>query len=370
MAASPTVHPRVCGERARSAVRVSASTGSSPRVRGTADRSGLHGRDDRFIPACAGNGSGTQAELGCAPVHPRVCGERGSCRPTVHRRTVHPRVCGERPRLRGRPVISTGSSPRVRGTVGLAGPIRARSRFIPACAGNGSSSASLILQTAVHPRVCGERRLTVPLGSECAGSSPRVRGTEIDRLRHSDELRFIPACAGNGCARASASSPTPVHPRVCGERSKSSRSTDAAAGSSPRVRGTVHHQLLVVRIARFIPACAGNGDPWRFAFPGMPVHPRVCGERRCSVRFRCFVRGSSPRVRGTDARSSARLGGGRFIPACAGNGRSSRLARRPPSVHPRVCGERSLRKIVQTNASGSSPRVRGTEHPGLPDIII
>ena len=49
-----------------------------------------------------------------------------------------------------------------------------------------------------------------------------------------------------------------VHPRVCGEHSRSNTEAENAIGSSPRVRGT--HFLLNRCIAhcRFIPACAGN----------------------------------------------------------------------------------------------------------------
>ncbi len=52
-----------------------------------------------------------------------------------------------------------------------------------------------------------------------------------------------------------------------------------SVGSSPRVRGTVHRLLRDQIAERFIPACAGNG--WRSdRIAGAPtVHPRVCGER-------------------------------------------------------------------------------------------
>ena len=51
--------------------------------------------------------------------------------------------------------------------------------------------------TPVHPRARGEQR--EPLGAvvEVFGSSPRTRGTEVERFVAVARLRFIPAHAGN-----------------------------------------------------------------------------------------------------------------------------------------------------------------------------
>ena len=51
----PPVHPRVCGEHAKSRYRSRLPTGSSPRVRGTRTPGWIRPRPTRFIPACAGN---------------------------------------------------------------------------------------------------------------------------------------------------------------------------------------------------------------------------------------------------------------------------------------------------------------------------
>ena len=55
-----------------------------------------------------------------------------------------------------------------------------------------------LLIAAVHPRVCGER---------------------AEHLHKTvEELRFIPACAGNAVGVDAVVTDPPVHPRVCGER--------------------------------------------------------------------------------------------------------------------------------------------------------
>ena len=194
------VHPRVCGELPSNRRTGSPATGSSPRVRGTPHAQGGDGSDRRFIPACAGN-SATASGLTrrISGSSPRVRGTparanrgrsasrfipacAGNSRPAAlsHRdNAVHPRVCGELENQRLRE--------------------QNRVRFIPACAGNSRS---------------GLRSRWVS-----SGSSPRVRGTLRGHHRAALGRRFIPACAGNSAPNEFAPDHPPVHPRVCGELS-------------------------------------------------------------------------------------------------------------------------------------------------------
>jgi len=167
-------------------------------------------------------------------------------------------VCGEQRAITTSTRTSSGSSPRVRGTDPPLCCPYARLRFIPACAGNSRCPEHLTLDETVHPRVCGEQNLLLVRPIPIHGSSPRVRGTDLNRLAPRSWWRFIPACAGNSDDHWLHSPPTPVHPRVCGEQIKSSGTTNCHCGSSPRVRGTVTLPLHRVQIVRFIPACAGN----------------------------------------------------------------------------------------------------------------
>ena len=70
-----TVHPRLCGEHAARNVPRSASTGSSPPVRGTLLPLLQDNNFGRFIPACAGNTQSRAAPGPFIAVHPRLCGE-------------------------------------------------------------------------------------------------------------------------------------------------------------------------------------------------------------------------------------------------------------------------------------------------------
>ncbi len=172
-------------------------------------------------------------------------------------------------------------------------------RFIPACAGNTSGSSIRMSAVSVHPRVCGEhQRGRADLGYP-VGSSPRVRGTLQPHQNSPFFLRFIPACAGNTTSSPCAPAAPTVHPRVCGEHDCINRFNNRPNGSSPRVRGTLGKALNDPSIGRFIPACAGNTDHPAITASQHTVHPRVCGEHRSMAASRTRTAGSSPRVRGT-----------------------------------------------------------------------
>ena len=399
---SETVHPRVCGEQVDNLDQVIKSVGSSPRVRGTARRAGIRHHVIRFIPACAGNSGNHPPRVGNGPVHPRVCGEqiyshvpehshcgssprvRGTVLELVAARDahrfipacagnslyfwgffcdlpVHPRVCGEQGSSLAEKAPIVGSSPRVRGTVMPPVVHTLATRFIPACAGNSTRSKRPVFDGPVHPRVCGEQ-VTFPLHRvEKAGSSPRVRGTVHAIWADHRIARFIPACAGNrGEARGFRGS-TAVHPRVCGEQLRACHDFNRPAGSSPRVRGTGRPPPRHRSGRRFIPACAGNRRLAAIYTGVVPVHPRVCGEQFLAGCCAIVFAGSSPRVRGTVTSLGFGGPGARFIPACAGNSYSGTLATVASAVHPRVCGEQAFRGPMERRSSGSSPRVRGTE---------
>ena len=230
----------MCGELAIEAIAREVAGGSSPRVRGTRQAGGERGRDQWFIPACAGNSPRPSARRPAGSVHPRVCGELCITISAVIR--------------------VVGSSPRVRGTP-LARPVRERGeRFIPACAGNSAESAGRRRNRPVHPRVCGELGSTTICCATTAGSSPRVRGTPGAAAPAARPARFIPACAGNSNCVVPICICQAVHPRVCGELPRPWTARRAGCGSSPRVRGTPRQRDPRSPRERFIPACAGNSS--------------------------------------------------------------------------------------------------------------
>ena len=174
------------------------ASGSSPRLRGTPSTSPVWCSRRRFIPASAGNTWSTGIRCWRRPVHPRVCGEHFSTSDNTG--------------------IATGSSPRLRGT-----------RLRPDVLARGIS---------VHPRVCGEHAVMGQLRRLSPGSSPRLRGTRHQLMAAGAHHRFIPASAGNTVFVSGVSGIWWVHPRVCGEHAPAVRHRGEIAGSSPRLRGT------------------------------------------------------------------------------------------------------------------------------------
>ena len=334
------VHPRVCGERSLIVLQLLAQFGSSPRLRGTREADNAALDQVRFIPAFAGNAQPCFNSNRIRPVHPRVCGERAV-----------PMTVGG---------LKAGSSPRLRGTRSAVSARRTYSRFIPAFAGNASASRGGRRCPTVHPRVCGERPLPSSIFISRTGSSPRLRGTQQPDAIPGNVGRFIPAFAGNARPRPRRSRGGPVHPRVCGERARSVSGWWRSGGSSPRLRGTLRHQGREQLLPRFIPAFAGNASFGGGASVPVTVHPRVCGERIHADLGRSSAYGSSPRLRGTPGQLVRAQGGGRFIPAFAGNAPAPPWPTVQRPVHPRVCGERRPGQNVPVHPAGSSPRLRGT----------
>ena len=336
----------------------------------------------RFIPAYAGNAWTFGRSARDRAVHPRVCGERRSGHDT-----------GD---------TGDGSSPRMRGTPGLPVEMRHMPRFIPAYAGNASATGTIRPANSVHPRVCGERAVSVPAFLGTDGSSPRMRGTRRRSCASRRGGRFIPAYAGNACmcvrpvrmpsvhprvcgertpagpgyqrrsmrfipAYAGNAALNPVdesgrsvHPRVCGERSGVGVDLTYSAGSSPRMRGTPGCSNPSTTGERFIPAYAGNAAGRSKFDMNFTVHPRVCGERGGTSRSGVGPSGSSPRMRGTHVEDEVAGELRRFIPAYAGNARARAAAVLVAAVHPRVCGERTSPSCRCSRSGGSSPRMRGT----------
>ncbi len=176
-----------------------------------------------------------------------------------------------------------------------------------------------VQESPVHPRVCGERSTNAPAASSQSGSSPRVWGTPAVVVVALPGMRFIPACVGNAPHTSQKPCNPSVHPRVCGERFVCFRSYFPSVGSSPRVWGTLIHTFKDRIGKRFIPACVGNAIIGVAKTEIGAVHPRVCGERPLAVPIERIDGGSSPRVWGTPLPPKKTTAALRFIPACVGN---------------------------------------------------
>ncbi len=213
---------------------------------------------------------------------------------------VHPRGRGEQTIDLHGFKVHDGSSPRARGTATRTGRNNRYTRFIPAGAGNSVRSGGLALPRPVHPRGRGEQNLGVVLRAGHLGSSPRARGTG-HLARHVDhDVRFIPAGAGNSSSTVTCKPLLSVHPRGRGEQADKAWLNVAGNGSSPRARGTEEPQNQQGQSKRFIPAGAGNRRGYRREISLLSVHPRGRGEQHGGPPPTNADTGSSPRARGTE----------------------------------------------------------------------
>ena len=189
-----------------------------------------------------------------------------------------------------------------------------------------------------------------------------MRGTPFRITEIDWQVGIIPAYAGNTMIVSVPHVHRWDHPRVCGEHVSSNSQALSNTGSSPRMRGTRVIHRIVHKQCRIIPAYAGNTSGYPSARPYARDHPRVCGEHLISCTFPRNASGSSPRMRGTRRFRKASTPNNGIIPAYAGNTNSKQI--KPPQYkdHPRVCGEHR-RPVCQTiPAVGSSPRMRGTQN--------
>ena len=171
---------------------------------------------------------------------------------------VYPRVCGGSGCRRCWANGRAGLSPRVRGKR-MSGPsIDARSRSIPACAGEAPLPMGGEVAPLVYPRVCGGSADYHPGQRHPGGLSPRVRGKPMAGMTAAVKSRSIPACAGEAGYIGGILGAGVVYPRVCGGSVSRFRQGSGADGLSPRVRGKLRSAQMDAELRRSIPACAGE----------------------------------------------------------------------------------------------------------------
>ena len=176
-AGSLEVHPRSRGEYLLTLHQTDPEPGSSPLTRGIRGPKPENVEKARFIPAHAGNTTGSSNGPRRTQVHPRSRGEYssqhfGSCK-------------------------WIGSSPLTRGIPSFLKAIFLELRFIPAHAGNTIKPLPIRRMSWVHPRSRGEYPVRSDLPQSRAGSSPLTRGIRMFTASRIDRNGFIPAHAGN-----------------------------------------------------------------------------------------------------------------------------------------------------------------------------
>ena len=216
-----------------------------------------------------------------------------------HLHEVHPRSRGEHTVRACKSAPTKGSSPLAQGISRLLGIGLWVVRLTPARAGNMPAGVFLVLRPSAHPRSRGEHDMVFTPPKSVSGSSPLARGTFSSRRLALDEVRLIPARAGNMLTFFVANEWTSAHPRSRGEHHVVAFRSQPVCGSSPLARGTWRLSSWRLAILRLIPARAGNIAPGESPCPQSAAHPRSRGEH-CDVSgYTRIDSGSSPLARGT-----------------------------------------------------------------------
>ena len=225
-------------------------------------------------------------------------------------------MCGEKIRAVSATTASVGSPPRVRGKVSPVRISHRHNRITPACAGKRTWPSPAAQPLWDHPRVCGEKPVSVPPMYQLPGSPCGEKGRPT--AASACPSGITPACAGKSAGVDDRCRLRQDHPRVCGEKPTEPEMLRSALGSPPRVRGKECGKARRAGAEGITPACAGKSRRWPLRSAPAWDHPRVCGEKRISCFCASRMVGSPPRVRGKDDRSEEQKQFRGITPACAG----------------------------------------------------
>ena len=109
----------------------------------------------------------------------------------------------------------------------------------PAYAGKRIKYRSLSYCTRDHPRLCGEKRMYTLLDLLPWGSPPPMRGKDHAGKHVALDIGITPAYAGKSALLRQCQGSSRDHPRLCGEKRKTSGRNHQNQGSPPPMRGKV-----------------------------------------------------------------------------------------------------------------------------------
>ena len=206
----------------------------------------------RGSPAATGR---DQPGPGPIPAH---AGEprRGSC--CSGGSGAYPRACGGAPPVAKDGTTPEGLSPRMRGSRGIVGAGSSFAGPIPAHAGEPMPPRPRESLPWAYPRACGGAS-NRPTPTSCkTGLSPRMRGSQLERLGGERGRGPIPAHAGEPCRRSGTGGALAAYPRACGGAGRSVDHNLCHHGLSPRMRGSPAVTMNLANPLGPIPAHAGE----------------------------------------------------------------------------------------------------------------
>ena len=235
--ATPTSRPRASGGHPRSTSRSGAASMSSPRERGSSVIVSLRDAIVEVVPARAG-----------------VIRAYGHTHGALCRR---PRASGGHPHLIAGGASVPESSPRERGSSGLGMETGRHRRFVPARAGVIRALHRDLARRRCRPRASGGHPRTCVASITEAVSSPRERGSSGLARRRRPGPRVVPARAGVIRDHGGLGEESGCRPRASGGHPTRRSHRERLEESSPRERGSSVVRRLPAMMRLVVPARAG-----------------------------------------------------------------------------------------------------------------
>ena len=154
--------------------------------------------------------------------------------------------------------LLSGSPPRLWGTLLRSGIRNVARRITPTPVGNAGLYVQSAMPVSDHPHACGERWRADFLWVWSSGSPPRLWGTLVTGQGVAVSGRITPTPVGNARNRARCTAGAPDHPHACGERRVGELLAGEFFGSPPRLWGTHRVLYCILGNPRITPTPVGN----------------------------------------------------------------------------------------------------------------
>ena len=219
--------------------------------------------------------------------------------PSLRQRAGPQRICSRQKSIRsGTARDSFSQTPHMRGKVTFASALHKGHGIIPAHAGKRAAVSLWWASPSDHPRVCGEKGLSIAGQAKNLGSPPHVRGKGFPPKQAVSTARITPAYAGKSALRCCRGRCRWDHPRTCGEKWTVAEGLVYDMGSPPHMRGKGQQSIVDRQTSRITPAHAGKRVRKCDRFFITQDHPRTCGEKSSAAFNSDWSLGSPPHMRG------------------------------------------------------------------------
>ena len=213
----------------------------------------------------------------CTALH--TCMEKHKMRPEHSISPRRPCIRREKHSAASFQTGGAGSSPHMRGKLIAVIQVDVQRRITPAYAGKSPAPAHTPTFRRDHPRIRGEKIISLFYLPRQGGSPPHTRGKVESTLAQYRKLGITPAYAGKSYLAFRTAYTNKDHPRIRGEKSGDMPMRSRTSGSPPHTRGKAASPTGYQRYLRITPAYAGKSKLEGRLVASLGDHPRIRGEK-------------------------------------------------------------------------------------------